>query len=914
MDMALTTDRHASAPLPNPPFVFPVPVEKPSDQGQHENSLSKAEIASSRRPRPQQLSLNALPAFDFSPAASSPIAHSPSPKPSPTRRTPPFHGHRRNGSGFVGGDILHGGPVFVSPSPTRSDHSSGHRRNGSELVSGDFTTENPVLAVTSPVASEETPTMDLSLRVGSAATKHGHAHRRSGAISSHDLSMILKPASQTIGGSAPTTPSDSMFRPIRPSKLERSTSQPATATSSHHPMIASTLREQLNIDGQPRSRVGFSNTVEIIPRPLSIISTDTSSSMSTVCVSHSVTNSITSIVGSNASSIPTSTPARPGRTASLEQGLSRSRPSTAGTTSCRSDESDWNVSDSGSIMKRPTSAPSGDYAKTAAEDPCSPSPWGVFSSATEQVYHDSVSGLASAVGSHNQVHPVFQSEASNIHFPPRPRKSSSDSPIVRPRTSPEPKVTKRQRKVRSWAGLLNRKAKHTESLKQPTNHRSPIPPIRNTTPEAEFSLDDVDFDDDTTCIIETASPYPPRTLGTNDNSPGSLKPLETGLLSDTEEMSSSILDIDAALVSNDMPSTGPSFEDVVGNTAGAKRRMHSSGTTGGFAGPGMHYHRRTESAPELDVVDRSRFGFPRLGSNPTMAIEEEEEEEDTSPQEDTTIPSIRTEEQDEYQASGLGVNIIEAESLRDEPMRRPLRRTAKNGQKDHRSSRAFNDNMLEEYTSVEVVDANEEPRFSVVTKSSDESTITPTLSHDALANRPASAPIDCVVPSPSLSYGASETPSAISSPDFIRTSFDAPRIHTATSSINDRATINSSRTGENVLGLQSSVDDVPSLTSSASTMASNHPPRFSSSENTCSSADRSLSLSAAVPARTRPSSASKRSSLASLSRLVGSSYNKSKLNIEESAAPDFVERPEKKKGNRISRMMKFWKSKEKLSS
>ena len=55
--------------------------------------------------------------------------------------------------------------------------------------------------------------------------------------------------------------------------------------------------------------------------------------------------------------------------------------------------------------------------------------------------------------------------------------------------------------------------------------------------------------------------------------------------------------------------------------------MHSSGITGGLTGPGMHYHRRAESAPELDAIDRSRIGSPRLGSDPAMAIEEEEEEE-----------------------------------------------------------------------------------------------------------------------------------------------------------------------------------------------------------------------------------------------------------------------------------------------
>ena len=79
-------------------------------------------------------------------------------------------------------------------------------------------------------------------------------------------------------------------------------------------------------------------------------------------------------------------------------------------------------------------------------------------------------------------------------------------------------------------------------------------------------------------------------------------------------------------------------------------------------------------------------------------------------------------------------------------------------------------------------------------------------------------------------------------------------------------------------------DIAPSLRSSASTMSARQP-RVSSSTNTSSSAERSSSLSAAIPTSTRPVSAGKRTSLASLSRLVGSSYNRSKLNIETSAPP-----------------------------
>ena len=88
-------------------------------------------------------------------------------------------------------------------------------------------------------------------------------------------------------------------------------------------------------------------------------------------------------------------------------------------------------------------------------------------------------------------------------------------------------------------------------------------------------------------------------------------------------------------------------------------------------------------------------------------------------------------------------------------------------------------------------------------------------------------------------------------------------------------------------------DIAPSLRSSASTMSARQP-RVSSSTDTFSSAEQSSSLSAAIPTSTRPVSAGKRTSLASISRLVGSSYNRSKLNIETSAPPDSDELFEKK--------------------
>ena len=913
--------RNASGPLPNPPFVFPMQSSIPTGASSHARLPTKADATGSRRSaghsRPHHISIDKLPAFDFTPAVTSPSNRTPSPARSPTRRTPPIHhGHRRNNSEYVGGDVTNGGPVLVSVSPSKREQPSGHRRSKSCISGDDYTTGGPAVLNTTSLESEDSSPPPPPTRHGPPTTRRGHAHRRSGAISSHDLSVILKPTCETKGGSAPTTPSDSMFHQPLPVEFDRSSSQPEATASTQESLGSVAKDEQPPHAGPVRpSRVGFSDILEFIPRPLSTISSETSSSMSTVRATHSVSNSITSMIGGSNSPSPQPTiNARSGRRFTVESDSSRARPSTTGNSSPRASQDwQWDFSGMDSPVKRPSSAPARSSPSGGADGPPSPS---VVESPSKAV-HDPFAISPTSPEKSCKTIPSTTSRAMNLQA----HRRRPISPTMRPRTSPEPKVTKRQRKGRSWAGLLSRKGKHDDPRVEFLSRRSPTPPLRQYTQEAEFSLDDITFDEDTTCIIETASSEAfklPR-LQTNY---AAWKPRETSPLSETDS-SASMLDIDAALGSSDFPSTGPAFEDVIsGAVSGSKRRMHSSGITGGFAGPGMHYHRRAESAPEMEAIDRSKFGFPRLGSNPTMAIEEEEEEEDdeeglTSKKTVASTEMDQDELQDD-QGPGLGVNVIDMESHTDRPMQRGVRRSSSRGVAGNDSSATIKLDAPREFGLLEIVGADEEPRFSVITKSSDESTITPTLSHDPLEARPISALLDFAMPTPALTYNATpETPSAVSSPDFSKTSFEMPRMHTASSSITDRATLNSSRAGDHALTLHSSVDDVPSLTSSASTTASGQPPRISSSANTCSSADRSASFSAPLSARarTRPVSAGKRNSLASLTRLVGGgSYNRSKLNIAECVQPDSPEKIEKKKGNRISRLMKFWKSKEKLSS
>lgn len=157
--------------------------------------------------------------------------------------------------------------------------------------------------------------------------------------------------------------------------------------------------------------------------------------------------------------------------------------------------------------------------------------------------------------------------------------------------------------------------------------------------------------------------------------------------------------------------------------------------------------------------------------------------------------------------------------------------------------------------------------------------------------------------------------SSFSSPDYrsSQVSFDTPRVGTAASSVTDYPIMPSPRFGEPGPELRISVDDVPSLTSSRSTMTSamQNPYSLPSPRRP---GDRSASLCSDpsdLEIRRR-----KRSSIASLSRLINSSSHgeKSKLSIEQRPQSEYLEQPkDKKKNKRLSKLM-FWKSKESSSS
>ena len=890
-------------PEPLPPFIFPMrhPSTLPEltastchDSAGHTESLSARRSATHTRP-PQQISINALPRFDF---PASPV----------------------NSTSTSGEPSTHS-PAKSLPIPLRG---GGHRRNGSEYIGGDGTVTGPGLMSSSPTKGEGSLPSVSNSRRGPPGGRYGHTHRRSGAVSSHDVSTIMRPPSEPNSprsGSAPATPSDATAHPGFLLAFDRSSQPVAPVFRSGAPQ-RSTRRESLPNMGQSRPRVGFSDTVEFIPRPLSTISSETSSSLSTIRASHSVADSISSIISGSASNTPSEakTPVIPGHRS--EQPTRRTRPKSAGA-----------ILDSFHITSTPQSQPRAEVDCSSAMTPA-----GLFSDmafrrlsrrpvVTERMRVDVLASQFAGTFSGNEASSMDMSPASNnIH---RLRGEQNEAlPWSRPRSSPESKsskeITKRQKKGRSWADTFLPKMGRIRSSNDASENLLITPSkARHLAPMDDSTLEDVNFDEDNTLTIRNPKYLVPRQARTDFSTwepPNSIsyQPLDDG---------SAVIDLDAALAAP-AHTPGSSEDGESGSQSGfssAKRRMHSGGVSGGFTGPGMHYHRRAESAPEMAPVDYMTFGLLNSGSNTAMADVFEEEEEDEDPAKAVNKMDGPEQAAQDEELKGLGVQIVDVEVEESSMPRRGLTKEqvglmgvsqglANNkGEVEWLVNTSPTTAIQVDAESVEIVDPTEEPRFSVVTKSSDGSTITPSLTNEPLRSGSLSASVGYAIP-PSTQYAEMpQTPSSASSPDFAHSSFDVPRLHTATSSITDRTTWSGSRAGGAGQGSTYSSEDVPSLTSSASTMISSYPPRISStSVGTRSSGERAMSFSATQSSRARPSSAGKRASLASLSRIMGSSHSeKSKLSIESRAGSDDTEKTAKKKGHRISRLMKFWKPKEK---
>ncbi|KAL1592773.1 hypothetical protein SLS60_011189 [Paraconiothyrium brasiliense] len=483
------------------------------------------------------------------------------------------------------------------------------------------------------------------------------------------------------------------------------------------------------------------------------------------------------------------------------------------------------------------------------------------------------------------------------------------------------KSNKAPRKVKSWASsIIPKKAKHSRKVKD----RASTPPPQSTVDDESDTSEDVDFEanfdvDNTVTIVSPTDDA--VTVQKTQTDYASWQPRELKRV-DSDTMNP-VIDLDAALG----PFNGTNARTQRGFAA-HRRAMHSAGGI-------LQNHRRTESAPAL-VPFELRSTAAATSSTMADVFEEEEPEDDTpissgksthsepaisEGQEEAEEPKIQVVETDDHHnGSSINWNFNDDLSLKRND------RSRRDETSEPCSPRALPDSVMSvDGTTrspgadvVEIVEDFEEPRTSSLTHSSD-STVTPQVSADD--SKETHTVMNLSLPLAQQNLMTPDTFSSFPSPDFrsSQVSLDTQRLGTAASSMTDYQAMPSPRfVGEPGPELRVSVDDVPSLTSSRSTMTSAMQSAFPL-PSPRQPGDRSASLCSApsdVESRRR-----KRSSIASLSRLMntGSFGERSKLSIETRPQSEYgmleaTQKESKKKHKRLSKLMQFWKTKESKGS
>jgi hypothetical protein len=529
--------------------------------------------------------------------------------------------------------------------------------------------------------------------------------------------------------------------------------------------------------------------------------------------------------------------------------------------------------------------------------------------------------------------PEYNGEPTSAPLKSSPGLPSDETAVVAPegllpltrKVSGQRKGNKKQKKVKNWAGsILSRKAKPRSSKNKQPLRRSPTPPVA--------------FSEDTnhpSVLLETS---PPMSLVTNNSSTESenantstfanWKPKHFAA-SDDDDTMSPIIDLDAALGPFNTPSSHDSEWEAAQKSFGpAKRRLHSAARMRNFVGPGMHYHRRAESAPEMVPFDKPRFGLHHVGSNSTMEDVFEEDEEDDEWEEVKTISrkTSTLNARDENAGLGIEIKVVDSEAGNAPTMDWTIDNdTSHRGVKRKTSVvSAFSEpesvpmapsmgslrSTSPRRETFNVGDYEPPPKF--------EDADSMTSLHSTGSHSSAISLTPPLRPTSARELSTTEAQPAISQPPYLTpttpnstfhspfpspqspVSYETQRLSTAPSSVITDPDFGTLWLGGPGPEIRMSVDDVPSLTSSNSTMTreSMLNPAFGNPQ--FRGGQRSSSLS-------HPSMASKkRSSIASLSRLLSSHGEKSKLSIEE-RAPETREERKEGKGKRMSRFMQFFK-------
>ncbi|KAI2468058.1 hypothetical protein F4781DRAFT_283732 [Annulohypoxylon bovei var. microspora] len=918
-----------SLPPPNPHFVFPArpascsaPPTFSRATGRRPQSAIDIpgrisdfahEIASppSRSP--------ALPNFSFNPSVNSGPDNAGRPSKSPALPNFSF-----NPGATLSPDESLLSPPLSPPSPM-SPNRTGHRRGGSEFVGGKLKAGGSITVMSTSPTRSESGFASPKLSPADAHPRRGHAHRRSGAISSHDLTMILKPNNSPTmrGSSAPASPADfgdqyrnfpePSIEPPQTEPVPQQTNEVVVQVQDVHSQPTSQSQSDPSPTAPARTRVGFSDTIEVIPRPLSMVSTDTSSTM-TVRPGHRVSGSISSIVsGTNLAPADRDSSNLVGSNVSRTK--SDSRPSTAGAVLERSPSLLVLTGDS---PRRRNSIPLlMDLPKREPGSPTNSSPtktprrWSFFRLEPFAGASSPTKARSASSSSSGTVEKKIEPADSFGESEPGP---IFDGIASRSDSKKSSGRKKRQKKVKSWAGsILTRKSKSRQKSKS-LRRRSQTPPTR----DFEY-VDDVDLD-----VFEISTA--PVVMVTEPAQ--SEAEQATAKLSRTQDEDTAypMIDLDAALGPFNTPSSRDAqWEEAQRAGAPPKRQLHSAAGLRGFSGPGMHYHRRAESAPEMPPFEAARSGIHRFGSSSTMAdVFEEDEEEDEDMSAKSPSEASASETQDGSDDSDSTSNSEDDTSSTPTQEHEPGKSSPRDTQHSLTSikrkgsgssldiqrpgSRMRTDNPTTSGLYEEVI--AEEPSYVISRRNSNVMGTPETPSSGAPSPRTilnhevdpldTSYPIPPAIPTTPYSTSYSSSFPSPRSP----MSYDAHRISTAQSSINDEHSYNSLLMGEPGPELVRMSVEVPSLTSDHSTMTreSSFNPSIRP-RNMPFHDQRPASFSSAAFGR-------RRSSLVSLSRLINSAHGeRSKLSMEVPLDTEPEKKAKTSKTRRFSRMMQWWKPK-----
>jgi hypothetical protein len=480
-----------------------------------------------------------------------------------------------------------------------------------------------------------------------------------------------------------------------------------------------------------------------------------------------------------------------------------------------------------------------------------------------------------------------------------------DATPVKPKSSKKSK--KKKKKVKGWAGaILPRKPKsHNKRSKSEggCTPSAPVPTVARYEGEDQMYGEPELLQISTPTLMVTESPDPPQEDAVPKRS--------------VDESAYPMIDLDAALGPFNTPlPLNPEWEAAQRAAGGAgKRRLHSAQGMKGFSGPGMHYHRRAESAPDLPPFDPGRAGMHRYNSSSTMAdvFEEDEEDDDDNARSGTTDDSSEEETDSDSDATPPAGAVRDTlRNSQDKLLVHSMKRTTSSlSDKDQvfsstvrgeRSRSSLHESVIaEEFPSV-IFRSPFMPAERCDTADSAHSSLKRFSAHNDLSPgevSPLHLPAPANVPNSPYAISYSSSFPSPRSP----MSVDVQRISTAPSSVADENNFRSLLLmGEPGPEVRVSVDyDIPSLTSSNSTMTreSMFLPGQRQSQPTLRE-PRPVSVSSAFGRR--------RSSLASLSRLISSSHGeRSKLSMEVTLDSDENKKTKSSRTKKLGRMMQFWK-------